>query len=1152
MRKWFWWLKGEAKFSKNLSIIYWLYNKYFIICNNNWFMNETDSTWLRWWEHTPHIVDGSHEVFDWLALARELGVENPRFPEEQYRAVENILTQFLEDVVPNVIDMSDQETVQYLYEHLEELFDIFDPFEFSWRIPLLMSDSFVVNLIESISADWRDWQKIMKKVGFCINFMLFSNRISHQVTISKRTAGLKPTERVREIMWSHMQSEWWSRHAAIFQPWNGLLTEDALDVLRLRIIAHHPETQPLIPAYIQYYTDQRPRWKVSIISDIMDVLVMEIFTLLPSRSLVDPDDLIVKIKDAMHRITERMRNSIPAEFHHILAESLTDEAIPWLVMQAVREIERTIIDIAESFDIWTAERNKFLSAVMKVYLGDELPVERILIHAAPGPFVVLRKGGVLSLPKGRFTPDVLHQIREHESKALSFILCQNNINGYDDLIPQFAVSDFIPTWCVWIEKNIQLLMRNSQASIIFRRVFGIEGDILCQEDDTWVLGGAEIPPEIWAALLSAANKRTRQPAQPKKRVLPGRDAPALVARVLATSTPLPEPEPLAPLWIVPIWEEPNIDHIFPDFETSQRQKKELETVDLTNLQEMSVKSVVLRRSSAHRKKTFTDEFIVTEHVWSRFQIPPLPWEYIRWRVEYEVVITLNDGHIFAINNQVKLAVRGWYYMEKWTPPVAPTTKTLISEVRAAPHAFQVQDRVANILQPELTFAQERRENDQLILDWAEEDVLLQHARIDEVWIVTIDLSKLPDATGLKPHSGIITVSPDNAIIPWDLWVDVDVKLVKVTEKKRKEAWEKIKHEKEQAELRAQQEREQHEYEGARTAFGPLLNFARDFQFEGREIGDIKQQRERLRWELAPYWWSIPTKMAVGAQWRHTEANIIIKYRTVSCDDYTVVCENWDILTRTQQRCYEEVAESCAHIARFFTAEIKERKALVRREIMLNREKESKVESYEKLLQLWQARLVKYWRHDRKHLSWWSKFPEGNTPTMLTDRAGYEERKTEEGVVICRNVDDLLATNPGAELCYRRDVLRFNGEIPKDASDASEENTMMNLVELRNSPRARYILRKRILITLQLETFTGDEDRSRIKEENKKWDWWVSALSLLLGLNKIRTPRSSEDVDDVFLDEYIDSLVEHKIRIQYVWPLSVTLENHRKRVAKLPK
>jgi len=55
---------------------------------------------------------------------------------------------------------------------------------------------------------------------------------------------------------------------------------------------------------------------------------MEIFTLLPSRSLVDPDDLIVKIKDAMHRITERMRNSIPAEFHHILAESLTDEAIP--------------------------------------------------------------------------------------------------------------------------------------------------------------------------------------------------------------------------------------------------------------------------------------------------------------------------------------------------------------------------------------------------------------------------------------------------------------------------------------------------------------------------------------------------------------------------------------------------------------------------------------------------------------------------------------------------------------------------------------------------------------------------------------------------------------------------------------------------------
>ncbi|MCB9806421.1 hypothetical protein H6768_00645 [Candidatus Peribacteria bacterium] len=73
--------------------------------------------------------------------------------------------------------------------------------------------------------------------------------------------------------------------------------------------------------------------------------------------------------------------------------------------------------------------------------------------------------------------------------------------------------------------------------------------------------------------------------------------------------------------------------------------------------------------------------------------------------------------------------------------------------------------------------------------------------------------------------------------------------------------------------------------------------------------------------------------------------------------------------------------------------------------------------------------------------------------MLDERVSHE------------TIGSILAQNPGAELCYRRDQLCLNGEIGEDAGEESVENTLQNITELRNSPRARYILRKRILITL---------------------------------------------------------------------------------------
>lgn len=83
---------------------------------------------------------------------------------------------------------------------------------------------------------------------------------------------------------------------------------------------------------------------------------------------------------------------------------------------------------------------------------------------------------------------------------------------------------------------------------------------------------------------------------------------------------------------------------------------------------------------------------------------------------------------------------------------------------------------------------------------------------------------------------------------------------------------------------------------------------------------------------------------------------------------------------------------------------------------------------------------------------------------------------------CDTVEEALQKNEHSELCYRRDILRINGEIDEDAEEQSVENALQNLNDLRQSPRARYILRKRILITLNYEKFSGDDSRRAIQPE----------------------------------------------------------------------
>lgn len=93
---------------------------------------------------------------------------------------------------------------------------------------------------------------------------------------------------------------------------------------------------------------------------------------------------------------------------------------------------------------------------------------------------------------------------------------------------------------------------------------------------------------------------------------------------------------------------------------------------------------------------------------------------------------------------------------------------------------------------------------------------------------------------------------------------------------------------------------------------------------------------------------------------------------------------------------------------------------------------------------------------------------------------------------------------------------INGEIADNASQESIENTSLNITELRHSPRARYILRKRILITLKLEKFSDETDRAPIKHEKNKREGSVSALDILLRMKDKKAVQTSSDITEEFI------------------------------------
>jgi len=181
-----------------------------------------------------------------------------------------------------------------------------------------------------------------------------------------------------------------------------------------------------------------------------------------------------------------------------------------------------------------------------------------------------------------------------------------------------------------------------------------------------------------------------------------------------------------------------------------------------------------------------------------------------------------------------------------------------------------------------------------------------------------------------------TIHQDNSITPDIQDVDVKNALYAIALILRQKSQAKIQ-EKQNAE---QRQKDDAEYEEVRHQFVPLLDFARGFQLGGNENGEFEAQKAKLHAEMRVFGWSISSSMSGGVIWRHTGAHIKIFYTTKICTTFEVRAEEKGHLTPAIEKCYAEIAEAFAHIARFMNAEARERKKMVKLENSLRKERET--------------------------------------------------------------------------------------------------------------------------------------------------------------------------------------------------------------------
>lgn len=731
------------------------------------------------------------------------------------------------------------------------------------------------------------------------------------------------------------------------------------------------------------------------------------------------------------------------------------------------------------------------------WFQENLPPERILID----------------LPEflGReLSPLEQEKITQLDIPALNFFLCQTHILWYEEVVGWVLKKpDYYPVWSAWVAKYIQHIKKEwSQSNIVFCGIFDIKKKKIFQPE-RWKLSKevkAKIPPVIQLALLEAEQalkKRNHTVEQVKTKV----------SRIYMMSSVLSvrnEKERI---------EMPSTNSLFVWWAEGQQQ----ESISFPEKYLPAWTTVTLERTIGGKKdQTFP---LAHEGV---TDIPAVENLQKDLHFSYVVRIKLPKTHIFTNGESdiTLLPYKIYVKVPKKFETVSPVVRIREEKKAASVIAPTVQTKVTSVLEK----LAKTLSDTVTAWEWALEEKLYTF-ELREDWAVLFHMnSDLTDELH-DTSFGILQIAPDSSVSPGIQKNEILTQLQDIARELREKREEAQK-------LALQAEQEEKEYQTLREQFQPFCDFIGEQTFVDKNNKELfDKASDDFKNSLKSLNWSMPWRITKDGQiqFRHTRNKLKITYSNLGA--LINVAGEGRTLSRAEERCYTEIAEAFSHLALFYTAEYRERQKMISKEKKFQKDTLKEVEAYEALLDEGKGRIVRYSSGEKGRI-YVSKFPLDDKPQMIAEKVGHD------------TVEKALQEYEHSELCYRRDIVRINGEIGEDAGEQSLENTHQNLFDLRQSPRARFILRKRILITLDYEKFSGD-DRRPIQPE-KDWKKKTSAFEILHSLKNAKNIESKEQIDEEFMDSYIDLLIQHKIRIQYVWPLSVSLADHRKQLEKIRK
>jgi len=142
-------------------------------------------------------------------LAEELGMSEFRFPDEQYKHAGVVVQQIVEKFIPHLRGLSLEEVGDYLLEHRDELFGIFDAFPTMYRLPLLVTKE---NLIAhgTLSAGLLEMESREFYGHFlnCMHFYLYLKSIQNLSKLYQKYPQVQPfPPRIDQIVQDECRNE---------------------------------------------------------------------------------------------------------------------------------------------------------------------------------------------------------------------------------------------------------------------------------------------------------------------------------------------------------------------------------------------------------------------------------------------------------------------------------------------------------------------------------------------------------------------------------------------------------------------------------------------------------------------------------------------------------------------------------------------------------------------------------------------------------------------------------------------------------------------------------------------------------------------------------------------------------------------------------